>query len=161
MRKISFIEIVFLLALLLLLYGCDDHGLAPPGFGNPENSPGLLTGNVCFNGEMPENVQFCWVVVAYDRPPGDVLDFNYLAQYYEVSLPLQSDTISFRFELSPDTTYNWVFVTAVGNVDSVGPWNILGQYTVPGDTITQSVSLDYGDSLWIEIVADLDSVHIP
>ncbi|MCD6418681.1 hypothetical protein J7M00_07855 [bacterium] len=161
MRKIYLTIVYFSVIIFISFFGCDDYGLAPPGEGNPENSPAILAGRIYFIGEMPENVQFCWVVVAYDRPPGDALDFSYLAAYQEVNLPLESDTFDFRIELDPDTVYNWVFVTAVGNVDSVGPWNIIGQYNVPGDTIPQSIDPDYGDSIWIEIIADLDSVHIP
>ncbi len=140
-----------LLALGLFVCGCD-HGLMPPP---------VLTGEVQFIGQMPENVVYCYVVVAIDRPPGDALDPTYLANYAEIPLPLPPDTtVNFRIPLSPGT-YNWVFVAAIGNVDSLGMWNVVGQYTEEGDTIPKPITLDWNDSLWIRIVADLRGVHIP
>lgn len=151
-------KLFFIFVLMFFIVSCDDYGLSPPGSGSL--GPGLLTGNVYFIGEMPENVQYCWVVVAYDRPPGDELDYNYLAKYYEIPLPLPSDTVPFSMELAPNT-YNWVFVAAIGNIDSIGIWNVVGQYFVQGDTIPKPITIDYNDSLWIEITADLTDAYIP
>ena len=139
---------IIVLALLLGVFGCD------PGLGPPS----VLTGNVIFTGTMAPHIQYCYVVVAIDRPPGDSLDISYLANYYDIPLPLKSDTVPFRIELG-EGTYNWVFVAAIGNTDSIGPWNIIGEYIDPVDSTPIPIKVGWADSLWIQISADLDKTY--
>jgi len=156
--RFAIIQIVLasLLAVILLI-GCDDHGLSPL------ETP-VITGQVHFAGSMPEHIQYCFVVVALDRPPGDALDLSYLGNYYEVPdsvLPTIADTtIEFQVYIGRGT-YNWVFVAAIGNEDSVSISNVIGEYIAEGDTIPTSVTIEWDDSLWIEIDADLTTAQIP
>ena len=155
-KGITALLAIIVLGAAIFLAGCD-HGLSPL------NTP-VITGQVHFIGSMPENVQYCFVVVALDRPPNDELDITYLGNYYEIPdsiLHTISDTtIDFRIEVGRGT-YNWVFVAAIGNPDSVGIWNVVGEYRAEGDTLPTPITVDWNDSVWIEITADLRDVHIP
>ncbi len=152
------IRVAAALLILFVAFGCDNLGLAPPTQGS---GPGILTGMVRFIGEMPAHVQYCYVVVAIDRPPNDTLDIRYLANYYDIPLPLPADTIRFRIEVG-EGIYKWIFVAAIGNTDSISMNNVIGQYTMPGDTIRRSVTISSGQTIWLDtLVVDLRDIHIP
>ena len=156
MRRLTLIFFILGGMMALLLSGCD-YGLSPL------NTP-VITGQVHFIGSMPENAQYCFVVVAIDRPPNDELDISYLGNYYEIPdsvlHSIADTTIDFRIEVGRGT-YNWLFVAVIGNPDSVGIWNVVGEYRAEGDTIPTPITVDWDDSIWVEITADLRDVHIP
>ncbi len=153
----NFGKISAALVLLAVFAGCNDYGLSPL------NTP-VITGQVHFIGSMPDNAQYGFVVVALDRPPNDELDITYLGNYYQIPdsilHQIADTTIDFRIEVGTGT-YNWIFVAVIGNPDSVGIWNVVGEYRAPGDTVPTPITVDWGDSIWIEMTADLRDVRIP
>ncbi|MCD6595619.1 hypothetical protein J7L68_08095 [bacterium] len=163
--KFYYLKILVILAgIFILLSGCD-YGISPL------NAP-VLAGEVHFIGRMPQNVELCFVVIAIDRPPNDELDITYLGNYY--GLPdstlyslkdttiCENDTNTIDFKISVGKgTYNWLFVAAIGNTDSVGIWNVVGEYKIDGDTIPTPITLGWDDSIYVEITANLNGVHIP
>lgn len=117
------ILLVGLVAVFMVLMGCRDRGIEP-----------MLTsvyGVVEFEGDWPDNITFAFVVLADERPPGDVLDISYLVAYDDI--PFESKPTTHEFEILPDMpgVYNWLFVAAIGSMDSIGPSNILAQYEDP------------------------------
>jgi len=165
MMKFSKFKILFAIIIIsIFISGCD-YGISPL------DTP-IISGEVHFIGPMPQNVELCFVVVAIDRPPNDELDITYLGNYYSVpdstlfSLedttisPTDTNTINFKISVSKGT-YNWLFVAAIGNQDSIGIWNVVGEYKADGDTVPTPVTLDWNDSIYVEITADLNEAHIP
>ncbi len=68
--------------------------------------------------------------------------------------------VDFRMEVQSGT-YNWLFVAAIGNEDSISIQNVVGEYKADGDTIPTPISLDWNDSIWVHITANLEDVYIP
>jgi len=149
--KLILLSVIFCIS----LYSCD-YGISP-------DMP-VVSGQVQFIGAMPENVQYCFVVLAKDRPPNDELDITYLVEYYEIPdsilHSLEDTVVDFRMEVQSGT-YNWLFVAAIGNEDSISIQNVVGEYKADGDTIPTPISLDWNDSIWVHITANLEDVYIP
>jgi hypothetical protein len=115
---------IFASLFLLILVACDDHGITPV-------QPKVI-GDVVFEGEWPNGVVLAFVVLAYDRPPGDSLKFEYLATFQDI--PFNDKPDSFQFELTalPDT-YRWLIVAVVTNPLNIGAHNVVGEYIDPNN----------------------------
>ena len=176
------ISIAFVSALLIL--ACDDYGLMPPSVLTGEvHFIGAMPSNVtlCYVVVAIDFPPLDTIVATCDTTVGGnqyhegdtiytyKLDISYLANYYQIMDSLWPDTtvaatettdVPFRIELGPGT-YNWTFVAAIGNEDSIDLRNVIGQYNIPGDTIAQPITIASNDSQWISVTADLNDATIP
>ncbi|MFP4458242.1 MAG: hypothetical protein ACLFSQ_01500 [Candidatus Zixiibacteriota bacterium] len=139
---------------LILIAGCKDHGIEPLG--------STVYGTVVFEGEWPDNITNAFVVLAKDRPPDDALDLSYLVAFENI--PFEEEPVSYDYEIQPDERgrYNWLFVAAIGNADSVDQRNVLTQYTEPDDPDEAGQVVIENDNFYAgTLYVNFDEVYIP
>lgn len=150
-KIIIYFVVIVAMGLVIALVGCDT-GL---------KIPGSIRGKVTFSGEWPESLQYCYLVVAKDRPPNDELDITYLADY--VAIPIGSD--SFRYEIYlNELKYHWIIVACIADPASLTIDNVVGEYRDPANPDSAG-SVDIKDGIVINninVFVNFDSIgHIP
>jgi hypothetical protein len=145
--------LIFLLFLSMI--ACEDHGITPAAT--------KIVGTVKFIGAWPENATLAYVVLGYSRPPNDELNPEYMANYIEIPYSKQPAYFDYELYCEPDTTYRWLIVAVLGNLDSLGTRNIVGEYKDPLNPENPGfVRLSKNEVLVLDtIVVDFTGVHIP
>ena len=151
----NLVKYLFVGFLVVFFVGCDEHGISPAAT--------KICGTVKFIGEYPENATLAYIVLGYSRPPNDELNPNYMASYIEIPIDKKPEYFDYELFVEPDTSYKWLVVAFLGNLDSLGTHNIVGEYKDPlNPTQTGVIKVAKNECFFVDtIVVNFEGVHIP